>query len=298
MTKRSTRKVEKLWRKSVDVQNINRFTHMAKLATRLLENEDYEVGIPVGLEAWENRWQSREDLQPELAYQLSAALISESRHDEAEIVLSNLLYTFDDSALGNWKGLCLWQRAECYDLMNSELALHDYLAAGQCFVKHDSAICASRVWLQAAMLEADNCNYSHATELASKAVEVLRDNGLMLEAAKAMGILASILQTWKKTNMAIAHLEQALAITQHLRQDDESQKFHIQLGEIFQLLEDTAKAKYHLEAASQYMESKSQTATAVVALKLIRSINIGLDLDFEAYQIDQVLDAVDTQGLT
>lgn len=288
----SGKKVEKLWQKSVDVKNINRFTHMAKLACLLLKGNESEPGIAVALEALENRFTIPSELLQEMTYHLSVALSGQERHDEIIEILESIIWQFADHEGFAWKPLLLWQLADSQELAGMESSSENYEAAGDSYLKAESFMFACDLWMQAAQVASEFGNHERAKSLSIKAIDLRREKLLIKKLPNDFLKMADILTNANHLKMAIQYLEESLTLAEHLKKWDLAQRVRYQLGETNLRIGEVSMALYHFEAASHEMETTSQTQYAIRAIKECRKIYIVQDRDFDAYQMDQLLNSI------
>lgn len=288
----SGKKVEKLWQKSVDVKNINRFVHMAKLACYLLEGDQPDPGVAVAMEALENRFTIPPELLQEMTYRLSVSLAAEERHDESIEILQSILWQFADYDEFAWEPLLLWQLAESQEISGMESASESYEAAGDSYLKAQNFMFGSDLWFHAAQAASEFGNHERAKSLAIKAIDLRREKLLIKKLPNDFLKMADILTIANHLKMAIQYLEASLTLAEHLRKWDFVQRVRFQLGETNLRTGEVSTALYHFEAASHEMETQAQTHYAIKAIKECRKIYISQDRDFDAYQMDQLLNSI------
>jgi tetratricopeptide (TPR) repeat protein len=289
----SGKKVEKLWQKSVDVKNINRFSHMAKLGNYLLQTNEAEAGIAVAFEALENRFTIPTESLHEMTYNLAVALAERERHDEVVQVITSVLWQSETLGEYAWKPLLLWQRAESQELESPTLASLDYEASADTFGGQGHFGRACDLFMSAALAAEEAGEFERAKSLAIKAIEIRREKKLAKKLPSDYLKMSGILESAGHLKMAKQYLEGALTLAEHLEQWDLAQRVRVELAGLHMQLGDVSTALYVYETASHEMETAAQTHYAIIAIKECRKIYISHDRDFEAYQMDQLLSSVE-----
>jgi tetratricopeptide (TPR) repeat protein len=170
-----------------------------------------------------------------------------------------------------------------------ELASESYEEAGDSYLKAGNFKFACDLWMHAAQAASEFGNHERAKSLAIKAIDLRREKLLIKRLPNDFLKMADILTNANHLKMAIQYLDESLTLAEHLKKWDLAQRVRYQLGQTNLQAGEVSTALYHFEAASHEMESRTQTQYAINAIKECRKIYISQDRDFDAYQMDQLL---------
>ena len=169
-------KVERLWAKSVDQTNDNRFFHMAKLALHLFEVSQIDAAVAVGLEALEHSEILAPELVLMLTHEVGSWLNKDDRFDEAQETLAKSLELCSGESRSYWWAACMWEKGKSWEGLEHSDAALDYLAAAEVFSSLNEDDLAMATYQAAADSHLVRKDFQKTTQVLSVLLEFQREH--------------------------------------------------------------------------------------------------------------------------